>query len=191
MRFVQKATQEALAAASGVLHEAASAWKGHYESPEVTPNSSRAYCTGPCGRVDATVDGVEIIVRVLPSPVGMLFRAYAGMPHGERVSLERRRTLHWLLPRMGPARRTGDALLDQTFVMRASRQSTLVAFLGDSMRDALHELMGNVVIDELSDRCGAVTLRVGGLALDLASLDAAAQVVVAAGRFRLPAAAYR
>jgi hypothetical protein len=164
------------------LAAAAQAWGGRYETPARWP---------PCGRVDARAEGIEVIVRVIPSELthGLrtFVRAYAGEPRGGVVSL-RRRTLPWWV---GRGRKTGVVAIDRRLFVEEERVGAVQSFLGERLRGAISLLMDQAEIDELSFKHGAVGLLVRGLGMDVPTLDAAFEVAVAAGSWRAEGSAYR
>jgi hypothetical protein len=177
--------------ASATLRRAAVAWNGEYYDAGARSwdDSCLALCTGPSGRVDAVVGGVEVVARVLTDGQ-TLVRGYAAVPVPEHVSLRRHRRLRWPPTRWLGGARTGDAVIDGALVAIAAGPRALRSFLGEELTSTLRELVTRVFVDELTYRYGAVRLLARGIPIDLDSLEAMVDVAVAAGRWRI-GSAYR
>jgi hypothetical protein len=192
MAFVDSRKPFAFERASATLRGAAAAWNGQYLDDVSLPSWRRsdvAFCIGPSGRVDAVVRGVEVIARVLTDGQ-TLVRGYAAVPVPKHVSLRRRHPLRWLASKWRREVCTGDPVIDGALAARAGDASALRLFLGEELTPSLRHLVTRVLVDEVTYRHGAIRLLVRGVPVDLPSLEAMVDVVVAAGRWKI-GSAYR
>jgi hypothetical protein len=141
--FPRHPDAHALADAASALAKTAIALRGTY-----VPGRK----WGPCGRLDAVLEGVEVVARTLDPPYGAchrtFVRGYAPHPVLERVALRRRTLRTTLVARLAGAPGTGEALLDRVLVASEQRKGLVDAFLDERLRVALRRLVEIAAIEE-------------------------------------------
>ena len=184
--FRDDPTPHAVADGARMLAETADALHGHYEASE---------SWGPCGRLDAVLEGVEVVARAVVAEPGArlrtFVRAYAAHPVFDHVALRGRTLRGRLLAWLARAPRTGDPLLDRALVASEGRRGRIEAFLDERLRAALRRLLDVASIEELSYAYGYVKLLVRGVPRDPHGLDAVLDLAVAAARWRDHSGPYR